>query len=124
MCEMCMCLVWAGWKVWLVKGFGCVGRVSVLRWCGVGGVGVSGLDQVCEGDVMSVRVLDYLCRWQVHVSVYCARRIPEHLRCTQCLILLHFIDICFLTYNCLWQISQIQTCLRVVVGHGLVSNTE
>ena len=32
-----------------------------------------------------------------------------HLRYTQCSILLHLIDICFLTYICLWQISQIQT---------------
>ena len=50
------------------------------------------------GGVMSVCVvnLDYLCRWQVQVSVYCARRIPAHLRCTQCSILLHLIDICFL----------------------------
>ena len=32
--------------------------------------------------------LDYLCRWQVQVSVYCAWRIPAHLRCTQCSILL------------------------------------
>ena len=38
------------------------------------------------GVVMS---LDSLCRWQVHVSVYCAWRIPAHLRCTQCSILLH-----------------------------------
>ena len=31
------------------------------------------------------------------------------------------IDISFLPCVCLWQISQIQTCLRVVVGHGCVS---
>ena len=38
------------------------------------------------GGVMSVCVvsLDYLCRWQVQVYVYCARRLPVHLRCTQC----------------------------------------
>ena len=39
-----------------------------------------GLEQGMEewGGVMSVRVvsLDCLCRWQVQVSVYCARRIP------------------------------------------------
>ena len=40
-----------------------------------------------------------------------SRRIPAHLRCTQCLILLHLIGICFLTCICRWQISQIQTCL-------------
>ena len=46
-----------------------------------------------------------------------------HLRYTQCSILLHLIDICFLTCICLWQISQIQTCFRVVVGPGLVSTS-
>ena len=60
--------------------------------------------------------LDSLCRWQVQVSVYCAWRIPAHLRCTQCSILLHLMDICFLTCICLWQISQIQTFLFKVVG--------
>ena len=59
--------------------------------------------------------LDSLCRWQVQVSVYCAWRIPAHLRCTQCSILLHLIYICFLTCICLWQISQIQTFLFRVV---------
>ena len=74
---------------------------------------------------MSVCVvsLDSLCRWQVQVSVNCARRIPVHLRCTQCSIMLHLIDICFLTCIWQWQISQIQTCLRVVVGPGLVSTS-
>ena len=65
--------------------------------------------------------LDSLCRWQVQVSVYCAWRIPAHLRCTQCSILLHLMDICFLTCICLWQISHIQTRLFSVVGPGLVS---
>ena len=60
--------------------------------------------------------LNSLCRWQVQVSVYCAWRIPAHLRFTQCSILLHLIDICFLLCICLWQISQIQTCLCVFVG--------
>ena len=67
--------------------------------------------------------VDYLCRWQVHVFVYCARRTPAHLRCTQCSILLHLIDIGSLPCVCLWQISQIQTCLRVVVGPGFVSTS-
>ena len=76
------------------------------------------------GDMsLCVVSLDYLCRWQVQVSVYCARRIPAHLRCTQCSIMLHLIDICFLTCICLWQISQFQTCLRVVVGPGLDSTS-
>ena len=62
-----------------------VGRVSVfwLRW---GGVCMS---------------LDYLCRWQVQVSMYCVWWIPAHLRYTQCSILLHLMDICFLTCICL-----------------------
>ena len=67
--------------------------------------------------------LDSQCRWQVQVSVYCAWRIPAHLRCTQCSILLHLMDIYFLTCICLWQISQIQTCLFEVVGPGLVSTS-
>ena len=74
------------------------------------------------GGVMSVCVVSLysLCRWHVQVSVYCARRIPAHLRCTQCSILLHLIDICFLICICMWQISEIQTCFRMVVGPGLV----
>ena len=43
--------------------------------------------------------------------------------CTQCSILLHHIDICMLTGICLWQISQIQTCLGMVIGPGLVSTS-
>ena len=53
--------------------------------------------------------------------MYCAWRIPAHLRCTQCSILLHLMDICFLTCICLWQISQIPIFLFRVVGPGLVS---
>ena len=108
---------WGKWDMCLCFGCG-----------GVGGVGESGRTvwaRVWEGGVMAVCVvsLDSLCRWQVQVSVYCARRIPAHLRCTQCSILWHLIDICFLTCICLWQISQIQTCLRVVVGPGLISTS-
>ena len=75
---------------------------------------------------MSVCVvsLDSRCRWQVHVSVYCSWRIPAHLRCTHCCsIMLHLMDICFLTDICLQQISQIQTHLFVVVVPGLVSTS-
>ena len=57
-----------------------VGRMSVLRLCRWGIGPVSGRVVLC---------LDYLYIWQVLVSVYCARRIPAHLRCTQCSILLH-----------------------------------
>ena len=55
--------------------------------------------------------------------MYCAWRIPAHLRCTHCSILLHLMDICFLTCICLWPISQIQTFLLKVVGPGLVSTS-
>ena len=67
--------------------------------------------------------LDSLCSWQDQVSVYCDWRIPAHLRCTQFSILLHLMDICFLTCICLWQISQIQTSLFNIVGPGLVSTS-
>ena len=94
-----------------VRTGGVLDMCLCFRCGGVGAVGgewVGGLDQGRErwGGVS----LDYLCRWQVQVSVYCAWRIPAHLRCTQCSILLHLMDICFLTCICLWQISQIQTC--------------
>ena len=59
--------------------------------------------------------LDSLCRWQVQVSVYCDWRIPAHLRCTQCSILLHLMDIWFLTCICHF--------LLKVVGPGLVSTS-
>ena len=67
--------------------------------------------------------LDSLCRWQVQVYVYCAWQIPAHLRCTQCSILFHLMDICFLTCICLWQMSEIQTRLFNVVVPGLVSSS-
>ena len=67
--------------------------------------------------------LDPLCNSQVHVSVYCARRIPAHLWCTHCLIMLHISDICFLPCICLWQILKIHTSLCVVVGPGFVSTS-
>ena len=141
-CAMCMCLARGGverggeWMRELGLGFtnpssgdrGSVGHVSVfwLRWCGWCRWGVGrGLGQ-WSGAVGWCYVcvsLDSLCRWQFQVSVYCAWRIPAHLRCTQCSILLHLMDICFLTCICLWQISQIQTFLFRVVGPGLVSTS-
>ena len=96
---------------------GSVGHVFWLRWCGW----VGGLDQGVVGWCYVCVILDSLCRWQV--SVYCAWRIPAHLRFTQCSIMLHLMDICFLTCICLWQISQIQTFLYKVVGPGLVSTS-
>ena len=35
----------------------------------------------------------------------------------------YLMDICYLTCICLWQISQIQTCLFKVVGPGLASTS-
>ena len=120
---MCMCLargsVGGDGGDWM-RGLGFtnpVGTGGVLNVClgcsGVGGKVVGSLDQGLEGWgwVMYDVSPDYLCRWQVQVSVHCAWRIPAHLRCTQCPILLHLMDICFLTCICLWQISQIQTSL-------------
>ena len=89
--------------------------------CDVGGWGlgpVYGRVVLCY-----VCVPDYLCRLPVQISVYDARRIYAQLRSTQYSILFHLIDIGFLPYICLWQISQIQTCLRVVIGTGLVSTS-
>ena len=53
-----------------------------LRLCGGGGGGSVALEGWCC--VMSVFVvsLDSLCISQVQVSVYCAKRIHVHLRCT------------------------------------------
>ena len=36
---------------------------------------------------------------------------------------MHLIDICFLPCICLWQISQIQASLCVVVGPGFISTS-
>ena len=119
-CEMWMCMARGGVGGEMMRGLGLgftnhVGTGGVLdiclfglRWCRWGGAWRS---------VMYVRVEspDSLCRWQVQVSVYCSWRIPAHLRYTQCSILLHLMDICFIPCICLWQISQIQTCLCV---HG------
>ena len=89
----------------------CVCVLVAMVW--VSGL-VQGLGGCGVGKSVFVVSMDSLCLWQVQVSVYCARRITAHLRCTQCSILLHIIDICFLTCICLWHISQIQTCLRVM----------
>ena len=108
---------WGKWDMCLCFGCSGVGGVGG-GWVVVLGQGLGGWGGVMYVCIVS---LNFLCRWQVHVSVYCARRIPAHLRCSQCSILFHLINICFLTCICLWHISQIQTCLRVVVGPGLVS---
>ena len=96
MCEICMCLARAVWEVsvgedwfWslpiLWKDEECLMCVSLLVvvMCGTWA-------RVCKGGWWFVSVRcdsGLLCRWQVQVSVYCAMRIPAHLRCTQCSIL-------------------------------------
>ena len=95
-CDICMCLTrggvggvggeWIGfglYQSWRNRG---KWDMCLCFDCG----GVSGVGGGCwlaawarEGGVLLTPcLLDYLCRWQVQVSVYCARRIPPHLRCT------------------------------------------
>ena len=77
----------------------CVYVMVVLgEWVGGMGQGMGGCGGVWPVCVVS---LDSLCVWQVQVFVYCARWIPAHLRCTQYSILLHLINICYLTCICL-----------------------
>ena len=102
-CEMCMCMcvarggVGGEWMRGLGLGLNNLVGTGVLDVCLCFGCG--GLGQGLEGRCSVCVSLDYLCRWQFQVSVYW--RIPAHLRCTQCSILLHFMDICFLTCICL-----------------------
>ena len=121
-CEMCMArgVVWVG--EWMRTGESGTGVCLVAvgsRW-GVLSQKLGGWVGVMSGCVV---IMDSLCRWQIQVSIYCVWRIPAHLRWTQWSVLLHLmlsthslINIGFLPYICLWRISQIQTCLRVVVG--------
>ena len=71
--------IWGMWDMCLCLG-------------GVGGECTWGLEKGICGDVSD---MDALCIWQVQVSVYCACRIPAHLRFAQCCVLLHLIDVCF-----------------------------
>ena len=89
-----------------VGNMGSVGRVSVfgLRWCGWGvGRGLGpGSEGVWRRHVCVRCESGFLCvDGEVQVSVHCAWRIPAHLRCTQCSVMLHLMDICFLTCICL-----------------------
>ena len=134
-CNMCMCLARGGvgreggeWMRELGLGFtNPVWTGGVLDMClcfGCGGVGGVGGEWVGLRPGSGAVGWCYVCvRCESGFSVYCAWRIPAHLRCTQCSILLHLMDICFLTCICLWRISQIQTCLFKVVGPGLVSTS-
>ena len=69
-----------------------------------------------------VMSLDSLCRWQIQVSVYCARRIPAHLRCTQCSILLHTIQ-WLGRKKSQWangpMLTQINGPFQISMGHGI-----
>ena len=97
--------------------------MSVLRWCRWGVSRVLGTGSGRMGWCNVCVTLDSLSRWQVQVSVCCARRIPVHRMCTLRSILLHLINICFIQCICLWQISQIQTSLCVVVAPGFVATS-
>ena len=94
---VCMCLarggVWGEGVDWILGFTNPVGTRGVLdvclccrgvcrEWLGCleHGMGRTGWCYVCVS-------LDSLCRWQVQLSVYCARRIPAHLRCNQCSVL-------------------------------------
>ena len=91
-CEMCMCLARGRVGGESMRGLGlgftnAVGTGGKWYMClGCGGVGewVVYLGLGGWAGVMSVCVvsMDCLWRWQVQLSVYCARRIPAHLRCT------------------------------------------
>ena len=65
--------------------------LGITNPVGTGGVWCLGCDGVGRGlGPGSGRVLlclESLCRWQVQLSAYCARRIPAHLMCTHCSIL-------------------------------------
>ena len=50
---------------------------------GVVGEWVGDLDQDLDGWCYVCVSLDPMCRWHVQLSVYCAKRIPAHLGCTQ-----------------------------------------
>ena len=84
--------------MFLCLGCGGVGGVGLCGLCWGEWVGSLGHVLGRRGRVMTMCIvsLDYLFISQIHVSVYCARRIPAHLRCTQCSILLHLIGIYFL----------------------------
>ena len=116
-------ILWGQGEYWTYNfyfGYGGVGNV--------GGEWLGGLDQGRErwGYIMYCMRCESvitLCRWQVQVTMYCTWRIPAHLRCTQCTILLHLMDICFLTCICLWQISHIQTRLTSVCRTWIMIST-
>ena len=86
---------WGKWDMCLCFGCGVVGV------CGGGplgpGSGMVGWCYVsvcCDSGCFVLMACPSIC-------IYCA----GNLRCTQCLIMLHHIDICFLTCIYLWQIS-------------------
>ena len=79
-------------------------------------------------------VILVLCLCELRVRILCVDGRSRYLYivlggylliywCTQCSILLHLIDICFLPCIFLWQISHIQTGLCVVLGPVFVSTS-
>ena len=67
---------WKVWDVCLCLGYGGVGG-------GMGGLGQY-LGGCCGFIYVCVVSLNYVCRWQVQVSVYCDKRTHAHLMYTHC----------------------------------------
>ena len=88
---------------------------------GVVGWLVPSSGRVSSVTYVSVVSLDF-CADGKSTYLYCARRIPAYHRCTQCSILLHSIEICFL--SCIFG-GRYSKPIRfgVVVGSGLVSTS-
>ena len=103
-CEMCL--------AWGMVGCG-------LAWGMVGCVGMRGLGLGSTNPVGTGGVWD-VCLGCGGVVGLVPGPIPAHQRCTQYSILLHLMDICFLTCICLRQISQVKTFLGFVVRPELV----
>ena len=93
-CEMCICLArggvgreggeWIrGWGLGYTNPVGIGGVLDVCLFLCCSGVGSGLWLGPGSGRVVWCVSPDSLCRWQDQVSVYCARRIPAHLRCTQ-----------------------------------------
>ena len=67
--------------------------------------------------------LDTLCRLQVEVSVYCAMRIPAHLRCTVLHPVAPYRYLLHTVYLFMADIANPDLFVCVVVGPGFLSTT-
>ena len=136
-CDVLYAVLYVRVSCFVVRGCGCVSKGYIdVCYCDMFSVVNVYLDHL-KFCVVCINSRRYVCCSECDVvsnestsclvqpigAHCCDWRIPAHQRCTQCSILLHLMDICFLTCICLWQISQIQTCLFKVVGPGLVSTS-